>query len=101
NPSQQIEIRNVATDQLAKDLTPAEKAALPVYNSELILKTHGTGCYTSQAAMKRFNRANELLADAAERAGVAAQYMAGAAYPTARLRDAWIRFLWNQFHDDL
>src|SRR6185436_20557380 len=53
------------------------------------------------AAMKRFNRANELLADAAERAGVAAQYVAGAAYPTARLRDAWIRFLWHQFHDDL
>ena len=40
--------------------------------------------------MKRFNRTNELLADAAEKAGVAAQYLAGAAYPTERLRDAWI-----------
>ena len=52
-----------------------------MYNDELILKTHGTGCYTSQAAMKRFNRANELLADAAEKAGVAAQMLAGRAVP--------------------
>jgi alpha-mannosidase len=101
NPDKKIEIRNTSPDQLAKDLTDADRAALPVYNSELILKTHGTGCYTSQAAMKRFNRANELLADAAEKAGVAAQVLAGEAYPTERLRDAWTRFIWHQFHDDL
>ena len=65
------------------------------------MQTHGVGCYTSQAAMKRFNRENELLADSAERAGVAAQYVAGQAYPTERLRDAWTRVLWHQFHDDL
>jgi alpha-mannosidase len=94
-------IKNTSPDQLAKDLTPEQRAALPVYNDELILKTHGTGCYTSQAAMKRFNRANELLADAAEKAGVAAQVLAGEPYPTERLRDAWTRFIWHQFHDDL
>ena len=32
------------------------------------MDVHATGCYTSQAAMKRFNRRNEQLADAAERA---------------------------------
>src|SRR5262249_11773582 len=69
--------------------------------SELILKTHGTGCYTSQAAMKAFNRQNELLADACERAAVAAEWLTGQAYPGERLRQAWIRFLWHQFHDDL
>src|SRR5262249_39392521 len=68
---------------------------------ELILKTHGTGCYTSQAAMKTFNRQNELLADSAERAAVAADWLGGVSYPTARLREAWTRFLWHQFHDDL
>jgi alpha-mannosidase len=96
-----LDIRNTSPDQLVKDLTPAERAALPEYKSELILKTHGTGCYTSQAAMKTFNRQNELLADGAERAAVAADWLGGIPYPTARLREAWIRFLWHQFHDDL
>ena len=27
--------------------------------------------------------------------------LAGQPYPTERLRDAWMRFLWHQFHDDL
>jgi len=96
-----LEIKNTSPDQLTKDLTPAQRAALPLHNDELILKTHGTGCYTSQAAMKRFNRANELLADAAEKAGVTALALAGQPYPTERLRDAWVRFIWHQFHDDL
>ena len=100
-PPEGLVVKNTSPDQLAKDLTPEQRATLPVYNDELILKTHGTGCYTSQAAMKRFNRANELLADAAEKAGVSAMVLAGQPYPTERLRDAWIRFLWHQFHDDL
>jgi alpha-mannosidase len=100
-PNPAFEIRNTSPDQLAKDLTPAERAALPVHNDELLLKTHGTGCYTSQTAMKAFNRQNELLADSAERAAVAAEYVAGLAYPSERLRESWVRFLWHQFHDDL
>jgi len=100
-PPEGLVVKNTSPDQLAKDLTSEQRAALPVYNDELILKTHGTGCYTSQAAMKRFNRANELLADAAEKAGVSAMVLTGQPYPTERLRDAWIRFLWHQFHDDL
>jgi alpha-mannosidase len=96
-----VEVRNTSADQLSRDLTPAERAALPVYEGELTMSTHGVGCYTSQAAMKKFNRTNELLADSAERAAVAAQYVAGLPYPTERLRDAWTRVLWHQFHDDL
>src|SRR5215471_1288995 len=95
------EIRNTSSDQLTRDLTPQEKAALPEYDGELTMKTHGVGCYTSQAAMKRFNRENELLADTAERAAVTAELFAGLAYPGERLRSAWTRFLWHQFHDDL
>jgi alpha-mannosidase len=101
NPDPNLIIKNTSPDQLAKDLTPEMRALLPVYNDELILKTHGTGCYTSQAAMKRFNRTNEILADAAEKASVAASWLAGEVYPTEQLRDAWVRFLWHQFHDDL
>src|SRR6266567_6036975 len=101
NKAGNIEIRNTSSDQLARDLTPEEKAALPEYEGELTMKTHGVGCYTSQAAMKRFNRENELLADSAERAGVAAELFAGRDYPVDRLREAWTRVLWHQFHDDL
>ena len=101
NPNGRIAIKNTSADQLSRDLTPQQLAALPDYTGELILKTHGTGCYTSQAAMKKFNRVNELLADAAERAAVAAQWLTGLSYPAERLREAWIRVLWHQFHDDL
>jgi alpha-mannosidase len=94
-------VRNTSVDQLANDLTAAEKAALPVYEGELTMKTHGVGTHSSQAALKRLNRSNELLADAAERASVAAEWLGGLAYPTDRLREAWTRFLWHQFHDDL
>jgi alpha-mannosidase len=96
-----VTVLNTSADQLAKDLTPQQFAALPEHNGELILKTHGTGCYTSQAAMKKFNRQNELLADAAERSAVAAQWLTGVPYPGERLRESWIRVLWHQFHDDL
>jgi alpha-mannosidase len=96
-----VGIRNTSADQLAKDLTAEEKASLPEYEGELTMKTHGVGCYTSQAAMKRFNRDNEFLATAAEQTAVAAELLTGLPYPRARLREAWIRVLWHQFHDDL
>jgi alpha-mannosidase len=101
NPDAKVVLRNTSADQLSRDLTEKDIASLPEYQGELLLKTHGVGCYTSQAAMKKFNRQNELLADAAERASVAAEAIAGLAYPRERLRTAWTRFLWHQFHDDI
>ncbi|HEX8190470.1 MAG TPA: glycoside hydrolase family 38 C-terminal domain-containing protein [Pyrinomonadaceae bacterium] len=100
-PNGPVEIRHAAAEQLGKDLTPEEAAALPVYDGELVMKTHGVGCYTSQAAMKKWNRRNEQLGDAAERACLAAEYANGTPYPRERLREAWTRFLYHQFHDDL
>ncbi len=100
-PQGTMRIRNTSADQLAKDLSAPDIAALPVYKGELMMKTHGVGCYTSQAAMKKWNRKNEQLADAAERASVAAEYTSGTPYPRERLREAWTRFLFHQFHDDL
>jgi alpha-mannosidase len=99
-----LRVRSTASDQLARDvaaLTPQARAALPLYRGELLMTRHGAGCYTSEAAMKRWNRKNELLGDAAERAGVAAHWLGGAIYPRETLRQAWVRFLWHQFHDDL
>jgi alpha-mannosidase len=84
--------------RLAAEL-PADR--LPVYRGELLLSVHGTGCYTSQAGMKRWNAHNERLAAAAERAATAAAWLGACPYPAERLREAWQRFLWHQFHDDL
>ncbi len=88
-------------DQLYRDLTAEQVRRLPRYKGEMLMTRHGTGCYTSQTAMKRWNRKNELLADAAERASVVADWLGGATYPRDQLEGAWVRFLWHQFHDDL
>jgi alpha-mannosidase len=96
-----VNVKLTAPEQLAHDLTPAQKSALPVYEGELTMQTHGVGCYTSQAAMKKYNRRNEQLGDAAERSSVAADWLAALPYPGDRLREAWTRMLWHQFHDDL
>lgn len=68
-----MKIISAASDQLFKDYQPyGSHPELPVFDGELLMDVHGTGCYTSQAAMKLYNRQNELLGDAAERASVAA-----------------------------
>ncbi len=96
-----IKVTSIGADDLVDLVNSADQSKLPVYNGELLMTRHGVGCYTSQAAMKRWNRKNELLADAAERASVIAHLTAGVPYPTDYLRDTWERFLWHQFHDDL
>ncbi len=96
-----VRVINTSADQMAKDLTPAQIAALPHYKGELTMKTHGVGGYTSQAAHKKWNRMNEQMADAAERAALAGAYLGGPAYPHDTLSQNWVRILWNQFHDTL
>ena len=97
-----IRVMSAASDQLFKDFLPYEShPELPVWDKELTMDVHGTGCYSSQAAMKRFNRLNEQMADAAERSAVAAEWLGRLEYPQARLNEAWRRFIWHQFHDDL
>lgn len=101
NGSGPLTVVSVPADKLSRELTPQQKSRLPRYKGELLMTTHGTGCYTSQSAMKRWNRQNELLADSAERASVMADWLGGAEYPREKLREAWCRFIWHQFHDDL
>ena len=97
-----VQVISAPSDQLFKDFLPFEAhPELPVWDKELTMDVHGTGCYTSQAAMKRFNRLNEQLADAAERSAAAADWLGRVPYPQERLNEAWRRFLWHQFHDDL
>ncbi|MDE6542673.1 MAG: discoidin domain-containing protein, partial [Muribaculaceae bacterium] len=97
-----VKIVSATSDQLYKDMLPyASHKELPVFEGELLMDVHGTGCYTSQAAMKLYNRQNEQLGDAAERAAAVAALYAGHEYPTEALTEAWKRFIFHQFHDDL
>lgn len=97
-----VEVISARAGQIYEDFYPFENhPELPVWNGELLMDVHGVGCYTSQAAMKLFNRRNEQLANAAERASVVAELLGGLNYPAEELADNWKRFLWHQFHDDL
>ena len=102
NAAGPVKIISAASDRMYKDYLPYDShPELPVFDGELTMDVHGTGCYTSQAAMKLYNRQNELLGDAAERASVAAEMLGAAAYPSGALTEAWRRFIFHQFHDDL
>jgi alpha-mannosidase len=96
-----LKVISAPADLLCSQITPEQLDKLPVYNGDFVAKDHGIGCYTSQAAMKRWNRKNELLADATERASVVANWLGGATYPQERINNAWQHFIWHQFHDDL
>lgn len=97
-----IEIVSATSDQLYKDFLPYEQhPELPVYDGELLMDLHGNGCYTSQAAMKLYNRQNEHLGDAAERTAVMADWLGTTKYPILRMTDTWRRMIWHQFHDDV
>ncbi|MBN2065174.1 MAG: alpha-mannosidase, partial [Sedimentisphaerales bacterium] len=96
-----IKVVSAGTDDLYNSITPEQKSALPVYDSELLMSKHGVGCYTAQAALKRWNRQNELLADSAERVAAFADILNAVEYPKQTFNEAWTRFLWHSFHDDL
>ncbi len=96
-----IKVENITSDALYDSVMAQPNLKLPRYKGELLMTHHGVGCYSSEAAMKRWNRKNEQLGDAAERASVIAESMGGFRYPREFLRDTWIRFIWHQFHDDV
>jgi alpha-mannosidase len=72
---------------------------LPRYKGDLELINHSAGSLTSQAYQKRWIRKNELLADAAEKASVAAEWLGSRPYPLERLNNAWTLVMGGQFHD--
>jgi alpha-mannosidase len=96
-----IRVISATSDQMFRDITPDERAKLPVYNGDLLLTWHSAGSINSQGFMKRCNRKNELLADAAERASVAASYLGDAVYPSDKLYRSWMLLLECQMHDIL
>ena len=65
------------------------------------LQHHARGCYTTQAAVKRWNREAEALLGTAEAFCALATEVVAASYPQADLARAWKNVLFNQFHDIL
>lgn len=101
NEGGQIKVIPATSDSMFDDLTPDQVAALPRYSGELLLTSHGTGTYTSQAAMKRWNRQNEALAHAAERLSAIAWTLGLIEYPSEALYRAWLKYLSQHFHDNI
>ena len=94
-----LHIIQATADQMFLDIKPEQTSRLPRYKGDLELIEHSAGSLTSQAYLKRWNRKNELLADAAERASVAAAWLGGRPYPLERLNQAWTLVMGGQFHD--
>jgi alpha-mannosidase len=80
-------------------ISPEMQTRMPHYTGDLELTNFSTGSLTSQAYHKRWIIKNENLADAAEKASVAAEWMGGRPYPQQRLNDAWMLELGGHFHD--
>lgn len=94
-----VHVISATADQMFKDNTPSEEASLPRYAGELELTNHSAGSLTSQAYQERWIRKEELLADAAEKSSITAQWLGGRTYPQQRLNDAWTLAMAAHFHD--
>jgi len=101
NPDSKIKLYLCSSDQLFRDLTEVQAVKLPTYTGDLLLTQHSAGSITSQAYMKRWNRKNELLAQAAEPLAVCADLAGGVKYPQSQFNAAWWLVLGSQMHDIL
>jgi len=89
-------------DEMFDDIANCCKTdRMPRYKGDLELINHSAGSLSSEAYQKRWMRKNELLADAAEKASVAAAWLGGRPYPQERLNGAWTLVMGGQFHDIL
>ena len=94
-----VRVLSTTADQMFLDIKPDMTSRMPRYKGDMELINHTPGSLTSQAYHKRWNRKNEILADEAERASIAAAWLGGRTYPQKRLNDAWTLVMAGQFHD--
>jgi alpha-mannosidase len=94
-----VHVISTNAEQMFLDITPAEAAGLPRYTGEMELTNHSAGSLTSQAYQKRWIRKEELLADAAEKASITAEWLGARPYPLERLNNAWTLAMGGHFHD--
>src|SRR5207245_9465811 len=94
-----LKVVSATAEQMFLDIKPEQAARLPRFKGDLMLTNHSAGSISSQTYQKRWNRKNELLADAAERASVAADWLGGRASPRGRLKAGWSLVAGGQVHD--
>jgi alpha-mannosidase len=94
-----VHVIESAANQMFDDIKPEMQGRLPTYTGDIELVNHSAGSLTSEAYHKRWVLKNELVADNAEKASVAALWMGGRPYPQTRLNDAWMLSLSGHFHD--
>jgi alpha-mannosidase len=94
-----VHVISANAEEMFLDITPSEAAGLPRYTGEMELTNHSAGSLTSQGYQKRWLRKEELLADAAEKASIAAEWLGARPYPLKRLNDAWTLVMGGHFHD--
>ena len=94
-----VHVVESAADQMFNDIKPDMTSRMPTYKGDLELINHSAGSLTSQAYHKRWVTKNELLADAAEKSSIAAEWLGARTYPQQRLTDAWVLSLAGHFHD--
>ena len=94
-----VHVLEATADQMFNDIRPDMTTRMPTYQGDLELINHSAGSLTSEAYHKRWVTWNESLADAAEKASLAAAWMGGQPYPQKRLNDAWTLALGGHFHD--
>ncbi|HEV3512739.1 MAG TPA: glycoside hydrolase family 38 C-terminal domain-containing protein [Candidatus Sulfotelmatobacter sp.] len=94
-----VRVISATADQMFLNINPAEEAGLPRYTGEMELTNHSAGSLTSEAYQKRWLRKEEILADGAEKASLAAHWLGARPYPQQRLNDAWTLVMGGHFHD--
>jgi len=94
-----VHVIESAADQMFNDITPQMATRLPEYKGDLELINHSAGSLTSEAYHKRWILKNEMLADAAEKSSVMAEWLGARPYPLERLNNAWMLELAGHFHD--
>ncbi|HJP90385.1 MAG TPA: glycoside hydrolase family 38 C-terminal domain-containing protein [Pyrinomonadaceae bacterium] len=96
-----LKVVSATAEQMFLNIRPEQIKSLPRYEGDLLLTDHSAGSITSEAYQKRWNRMNELLADAAEKASIGAAWLGSRGYPQERLNRAWTLVMGGQFHDIL
>ena len=99
NPDSKIKVVPAASDRMYKEITPEIKEDLPHYKGDFLLTEHSSASVTSQAYMKRWNRKNEKLAQAAELSATMSDWAGTGNYPFRKLNNSWELVLGSQMHD--
>lgn len=99
-----FEVISASTDQIFKEidkLPKKEQEQLPIWENELLMTSHGAGCYTSRCMSKRLDFQAEQTAALTEPVCCLAHYSGSINYPKENLRNAWKNSIKHQFHDDI